>query len=284
MIKLQRIRTATAVSAGLRGDKRIDRTLLLLVGFRDNNLKFTSKNSYWKTAKPQLRREANGKCAYCESPAATVAHCDVEHFRPKARYWWLAYCYDNYLFSCQLCNESFKGDDFPIAGAAMVIQPPLPVPLAGTDAQLRLLAARLAPDPLDDAAGLPLAQFQAAAQGEQAALIDPYLTDPERYFGWVADAVLKEVQITARRNTADCTLAAAAAQQHLGLNREELRRARWKTYIKAKTFADALKTPNVAPDLRADFAARLKEMVFGDEAYTAMVRYFMAEEWKLVLP
>ena len=46
------------------------------------------KSTVWKAGKPQLKRETGGKCAYCESPTDTVAHGDVEHFRPKSKYWW----------------------------------------------------------------------------------------------------------------------------------------------------------------------------------------------------
>ena len=45
-----------------------------------------------------------------------VAYGDVEHFRPKSKYWWLAYCYENYLYSCQMCNQRYKKAEFPIFG------------------------------------------------------------------------------------------------------------------------------------------------------------------------
>jgi hypothetical protein len=56
-----------------------------------------------------------------------VAYGAVEHFRPKAGYrqrkgdalkrpgyYWLAYQWDNLLFCCQLCNEQFKQNHFPL--------------------------------------------------------------------------------------------------------------------------------------------------------------------------
>jgi hypothetical protein len=55
-----------------------------------------------------------------EATTKQVAHGDVEHYRPKSIYWWLAYCYDNYLVSCQICNEVFKRDKFPIAGNQLI--------------------------------------------------------------------------------------------------------------------------------------------------------------------
>src|SRR5262249_20038659 len=159
------------------------------------NLTFTSKNSYWKNAKNQLEHESGGKCAYCEADTSVVAHGDVEHFRPKSTYWWLAYCYDNYLFSCQICNQTHKGDRFPIYGTRL--ESPLPSSLRFdvTKEDLRAIAAMLAPDPLDDSAGIPMATFVQAITKEEAGLPDPYLVDPEPLFSWIADSVLKEVAI-----------------------------------------------------------------------------------------
>lgn len=67
------------------------------------------------------------KCAFCESLIRHVSYGAVEHFRPKAGYkqrkgdtlkrpgyYWLAYDWDNLLFCCQLCNEQFKQNHFPL--------------------------------------------------------------------------------------------------------------------------------------------------------------------------
>ena len=112
----------------------------------------------WKAAKPQLKLETGGKCAYCESPTDTVAHGDVEHFRPKSKYWWLAYCYDNYVYACQICNQVHKGDKFPIyASTGPWAGPMLPTP--PTPAAVAALSATLTPDALDLTAGHALAGF-----------------------------------------------------------------------------------------------------------------------------
>ncbi|MFT5323547.1 MAG: hypothetical protein ACI8P0_001397 [Planctomycetaceae bacterium] len=39
---------------------------------------------------------------------------DVEHFRPKKIYPWLAYSFSNYLLSCLTCNRVFKREKFPV--------------------------------------------------------------------------------------------------------------------------------------------------------------------------
>jgi uncharacterized protein (TIGR02646 family) len=63
-----------------------------------------------------------GKCCYCERRRDERREPDVEHFRPKAKvegtdhpgYWWLAYCWDNYFFSCKKCNQEHKKNQFPL--------------------------------------------------------------------------------------------------------------------------------------------------------------------------
>ncbi len=60
-------------------------------------------------------------CAYCEHDLPRNDRGDVEHFRPKSVYWWIAYAFENYLLSCSVCNRNLKGDRFPLApGAAPV--------------------------------------------------------------------------------------------------------------------------------------------------------------------
>ncbi len=70
-----------------------------------------------------------GRCAYCETLIAQSAYGDVEHFRPKAAYtassptlfrpgyFQLAYDPRNLFLSCQLCNESYKQNQFPVIGS-----------------------------------------------------------------------------------------------------------------------------------------------------------------------
>lgn len=78
-----------------------------------------------KDVKAALVDAQYGKCAFCESKVKHVAHGDVEHFRPKGAvmingraekpgYFWLAYEWNNLLFSCQICNQSYKRNHFPL--------------------------------------------------------------------------------------------------------------------------------------------------------------------------
>ena len=54
-------------------------------------------------------------CAYCQGPLTPSDRGDVEHFRPKAIYWWLGYDFRNYFLSCARCNRIRKSQRFPLA-------------------------------------------------------------------------------------------------------------------------------------------------------------------------
>jgi uncharacterized protein (TIGR02646 family) len=67
------------------------------------------------------------KCAYCETSLELNSIGEIENFRPKGgarglnrqdyaplHYWWLAYEWDNLLLACQICNQKYKRDYFPL--------------------------------------------------------------------------------------------------------------------------------------------------------------------------
>ncbi|MDB5306405.1 MAG: hypothetical protein JWO38_607 [Gemmataceae bacterium] len=77
--------------------------------------------------KSALRKAQYDKCAFCESKVTHICYGDVEHYRPKAGfrqhetdhlnrpgYYWLAYAWENLFLSCQLCNQRFKRELFPL--------------------------------------------------------------------------------------------------------------------------------------------------------------------------
>jgi uncharacterized protein (TIGR02646 family) len=78
------------------------------------------------SVKEALKKAQHGKCCYCESKFGHVTFGDVEHFRPKngyqqreeelvyPGYYWLAYEWRNLLASCQICNQKFKKNLFPL--------------------------------------------------------------------------------------------------------------------------------------------------------------------------
>lgn len=64
--------------------------------------------------KKKLIEIFQGKCAYCDSTIVHISAGDVEHFRPKSKYWWMAAKWDNLLFACEKCNRTGKIDKFPL--------------------------------------------------------------------------------------------------------------------------------------------------------------------------
>jgi uncharacterized protein (TIGR02646 family) len=85
-----------------------------------------------KAVKAKLEDRHHGKCCYCETLIPKpYAHPHVEHWRPKSSsrqvrgkkriwpgYYWLAYSWDNLLWSCFFCNSTNKDDLFPLVNPA----------------------------------------------------------------------------------------------------------------------------------------------------------------------
>lgn len=98
----------------------------------------------WGKYKPSFIKAQHGKCGYCESLIVAGQYGDVEHYYPKSEitklktagieqpysskvlkrtfdiesvegYWWLAYEWKNYLYSCQVCNQTWKKTLFPVS-------------------------------------------------------------------------------------------------------------------------------------------------------------------------
>ena len=64
--------------------------------------------------KEDLFQAQHRKCAYCEKSEEQSKYREAEHYRPKARYWWLAWTWENLLFACIDCNRDHKKDQFPL--------------------------------------------------------------------------------------------------------------------------------------------------------------------------
>lgn len=80
------------------------------------NFKPAFSSEHWRT--PEILGSLyamHGKvCAYCQGTLTHSDRGDVEHYRPKAMYWWLAYSFTNYLLSCARCNRTYKRSKFPL--------------------------------------------------------------------------------------------------------------------------------------------------------------------------
>ncbi len=277
MIRLSRARDAASIPAEFRGDKLIDKHVDLVDRYftalaAGKPMKYES--SKWKGAKNQLKADTAKKCAYCEAPTSTVAHGDVEHFRPKSKYWWLAYCFDNYLFACQICNQIYKGDDFPFSGPSRLSAPPMPA--AAPDAVAgRALAAALA----RDATVATDADVAAEWLAEVGDLPHPYFEDPELLFGYRVDASNEEVWLEASAAPRAAS-AFPSVETYLGLNREELRKDRYFHFAMLSTFYEAYTDGELKPATRAMIERQFKLMSAAQHPFAGMHRFFL-RRWDL---
>jgi uncharacterized protein (TIGR02646 family) len=271
MISLQRERSSV-VSTNFRGNKRIAFNLELLKLKRDgkleNDVNKVLKSAIWKPAKKQLLKETKNKCAYCETPTTVIAYGDVEHFRPKSTYWWLAYCYENYLASCTVCNQMYKSDNFSIVNAVMKAPK---IKANHTDTQLELIAANITPDPIDEAAGMPLKSLISAMKEEYALLIDPYIEDPAEYLAYKPVLTNKEMVVVPTKSS--YTNIVKACEDFFGINRKELMDLRFQHYCTYMTYKHILTVASLPIQMANMVKNRLKELSMDGSRYAGMIRY-----------
>jgi uncharacterized protein (TIGR02646 family) len=284
MIKLTRLRTEAEIPASFRGAGRKSTEAKLLAARHDHLIRLKADpkashnfpSTWWKSAKATLRKESGGKCAYCEARADAVAHCDVEHIRPKSEWWWLTCCWDNYCFSCQICNQKYKSDFYPISGRRTTGPN---VRVSTSAAALAKLAGTLAPDPLD----LPgIDKFAKAIAREVAGLPDPYFENPEAFFAWEVRPASGHVVMVARTSAPRSREMLAAVEKYYGVNREELKELRFELYESLEMVYQSLQTPNVPLAHRTALEGKLRNYLQGNRAFTAMCRYFICDVWQLL--
>jgi hypothetical protein len=271
MILLTRDRNAASIDLNFLGDKRKKKLISLYkkrieAGGEIPSKKFDS--TYWKLSKDRLKIESSEKCAYCECQVPQVAHGDVEHFRPKVKYWWLAYCYDNFLFSCQICNQIYKNDEFPVAGAKLT-EPPVDGTL-NDDSIIAVLDA-LTPEPTVSTTALK--KFQTYLNKEKAQLPNPYYVDMEKFFVWEEDDVKRTVEMKAKPGKKGAAAFLAAVKQYYGINREELCRLRHAYLRHFKLYKKAVKN-NIDAEIVAEAKLMLADMTSASHPFTAMLRYY----------
>ena len=140
----------------------------------------------------------------------------------------------------------------------------------------------MTPDPVERATGgMPFDDFVRESRKEKSFLVDPYVEDPEELYKWEADSTLKEVRIAARTNRVRATRALIAAEEDLGLNREELRQRRWHTYDALQTLAHLAESIPAGHASKATVEETIRAMMSPGRDYAGMVRYFVRVEWEL---
>jgi len=275
MIKLERIRSESAIPEIFRGVKRVELNKKLLISQKENLNDPTKKHEWdtgvWGKSKPQLLTESNGKCAYCEAPLTHIAYGDVEHFRPKSIYWWLAYSYENYLASCTLCNQAFKKDHFQIIGNKL-IGPEVSKKISPS--KIETMAKTINPDPLNEADGMSYSDFQISLKHENALLMNPYYEDPEEYFTYKSDDTLKEVEMFVEKTIRNSDLIQQAIVDDYGLNRLELKQMRYEWYDFYVTQKMILSESQISIALKNRAEEKIKDMKESKSPFAGMIRFF----------
>lgn len=273
MIPLKRDRTATAIADNFKSPKRERFETELMEDQRSIRQGQLNKHDFdsgrWKKAKDELIKDSNSKCAYCEAPTTVVAYGDVEHFRPKSKYWWLAYCYDNYLVSCQLCNQKYKKAKFSIKNSQLSV--PVRITRNTTDNYIQSRAGQLGPNPL---AANDVAAFEASHRQERPYLVNPYIDDPVNFYAWKAFDSLKRVKLVAKPGLADAGKYVKAAEEDLGLNRVELQELRYETLNTYRLLKRFLTVPGIPAQLRADTQDEIARMKSDEGRFAGMLRFF----------
>lgn len=273
MIQIKRSRDLADLHPGFTGEGLLERIALLVatkIVAGENPIEWAGRIGDWKVTKPFLQKDSFDKCAYCESATAIVAYGDVEHFRPKSLYWWLALCVDNYVYACQLCNQKFKSDRFAIQGKKLTA-PKLPAQLPADPATLNRLLKKISPDPVS----VVESNLGTKWMKERPHLPHPYLEDPEPLFAWAVVETNREVLLVAANKSSRAVRAVEAAEECLGLNREQLRRTRYQIFASLRLAVAAAEVG--PPSLKREALEAIQGMCHSSGQYAGMCRFFARE-------
>jgi len=277
MIKLVRARTNSAIAPAFVGEQRVKLNKGLLKAQREilkgNAEKHEWDSSIWGKSKAQLLKESANKCAYCEAPLKAVAYGDVEHYRPKSIYWWLAYNYENYLASCTLCNQAFKKDHFPLLEDKKKLKGPT-ITKATSDSKINSMAAKINCDPLIDSEGMTYSDFLALHRQENALLVNPYYDDPEELFEYRADDNLQEVEIRVVDSALNADEIQKAVVENYGLNRLELKQLRYEWYDNFITLKLTLEEGSISEALRKRIEKKIDKFKKSVSPFSGMIKFF----------
>jgi hypothetical protein len=184
----------------------------------------------------ELNRLFSGKCAYCESPYNATDSRDIEHYRPKGQvteepahvgYWWLAATWENLLISCPPCNQ-YRFQSLYWHGMTAV---QMKKALSDEPQDHRGKGCRF---PLVDPSKRAFNEHQNIS-AEEALLINPSDTNPNKYLCWIfdwdktqpvweADVLTVHVSAAVKNGTED--IRGRTSIEIFGLDRLELFRAR----------------------------------------------------------
>ena len=236
MIAIKRIRDEDSITHKLKGAQlnKILRALLKKrIQFESGILSKFKVISKWKPAKEQLLSESYGKCAFCECEIPSHNHGDVEHYRPKSIYWWMAYTIDNFLLSCSICNQR-KSNSFEVRRERASCGN---LPDESDTDGINKFVERLVLKPSLSRFDYSMLGLKKLRHEEKPKLLNPYIEDKiETYFIWSFDDVLKEVEMLPKSSLSPQKKQNAIYTINLlDLNRIRLKKKRYKELLKLRT-------------------------------------------------
>lgn len=128
--------------------------------------------------KTVLQQLFHGKCAYCESKYQASQPMDVEHWRPKSKYWFLAAEWSNLYPSCIDCNRQRTHYVFLPDGS-----------------KTEIVLGKFDQFPIDGSAP---AGDRASLVNERPLLLDPCTDNPEDLFEFTKEGVIRSKHIDHR--------------------------------------------------------------------------------------
>lgn len=81
--------------------------------FKDLNLNKDNFRRHFAKIRPDLIKEFNNKCGYCEGNLNITSHPQIDNFYPKSKYPKEAFKWENLILCCDICNVT-KMDRFPV--------------------------------------------------------------------------------------------------------------------------------------------------------------------------
>ncbi len=191
--------------------------------------------------KPALQSIFHNKCAYCESSHSKAGYGDIEQFRPKSLYWWIAYEWENQLISCQACNQRFKKIYFPVEKTRQYSE-------------------------------LVNQNVAALNKLEEPLLINPFDDEPSEHFSYKLVDKHKQIRIEYLTTKASITI------DILGLNRPELAERRYQHFRQFKLLVGIVeKIKPVSSATKEKIVTELKVAMNASSEFAGMTRFFFQE-------
>ena len=184
-----------------------------------------------------------------------------------------------FLVACQICNQRFKKNSFPIQNQRMQSHT---ITHNTTNGYITVLSGTIAPDPLNQ---VEVDNFIYLHQKERPLLLNPYFDEPTDYFAWRADDVLREVEITTNSDlpqveiivqyeSSEVESIAVASIETYGLNRKELKGRRYEVYKHYNTYRKTLEVERIDLETRQRIENMIEKMKAPSASFSGMIRYF----------